>query len=93
MTDIEERIEHLEKRLTAIEERNRRVETHKAWELSGARKVSLILLTYFVMYLVFSSLGSEPAWKNAIIPTLGFFLSTLSIPYIRDFWERSRSNS
>ena len=91
----EETARHLatiEQRLNAIEERNRRVETHKAWETSVSRKISIVLLTYFVMYLVFWSLDSQPAWRNAIIPTLGFFLSTLSLPFLRNEWEKRHGN-
>ena len=75
-------------RLQAIETRNRRVEAQKAWETSLTRKLSILLLTYFVMCLVFLSLESVDAWKNAIVPSLGFFLSTLSLPIVRRRWEQ-----
>lgn len=35
----------LEKRLKTIEERNRRVETEKAWETSVTRRLSIAVLT------------------------------------------------
>jgi hypothetical protein len=81
-------LEELDRRITAIEQRNRRVEADKAWETSIYRKISLILLTYFVMCVVFWSLGSQPYWKNAIVPTLGFYLSTLSLSMIKSWYQR-----
>lgn len=86
--DDAQRLARIEARLAAIEERNRRVEIHKTWETSAARKLSVVLLTYLVMCLVLTVVGTRPAWTHAIVPTLGFFLSTLSLPLIRGIWER-----
>ncbi len=81
-------IEELKRRIRAIEERNQKVEAEKAWETSIYRKLSLTVLTYFVMCLVFWSLGSEPYWAKAIVPTLGFYLSTLSLSVIKAWCQR-----
>jgi len=83
-------LKELAERIAAIEERNRRVEAEKAWETSVFRKISILVLTYIVMCLVFWSLGSDPFWANAIVPTLGFFLSTLSLSIIGAWWWRNR---
>ncbi len=80
----------LDLRISAIEARNRRVELEKAWEISITRKVSIIALTYLVMILVFWSLENEKYLLNAIVPTFGFFLSTLSLPRVKAWWQRSR---
>lgn len=40
---------HLEKRITAIEVRNKRVELDKAWEISIVRRLSITMLTYVVV--------------------------------------------
>ena len=37
----------LERRIQAIEERNKRVEADKAWETSLTRRVSIAVITYF----------------------------------------------
>ncbi len=84
--NTEPAIQSLLRRIDAIEARNHRVEKAKAWETSLARKVSILVLTYAVMCLTFWSLGNHPFWANAIVPTLGFFLSTLSLPLIRNHW-------
>ena len=46
-------IKELEKRVSNIEERNKRVEGDKAWETSTLRKILIIILTYIfaVLYL------------------------------------------
>jgi hypothetical protein len=77
-------------RVSSIEERNRRVELEKAWELSLTRKVSILALTYLVMILVFWSLGNTEYALNAIVPTLGFFLSTISLPKAKVWWQKSK---
>jgi hypothetical protein len=79
-------------RIALIEARNRRVEVDKAWELSLTRKVSVLALTYFVMILVFWSLNNEKPALNALVPTLGFYLSTVSLPKVKSWWQRSKKN-
>lgn len=76
----------LEKRIIAIEARNKRVGSDKAWEASYTRMVLVALLTYLLMVLVMNSLEVENAWKGALIPSVGFLLSTLSLPYFKQFW-------
>ena len=78
----------LEKRVTKIENRNKKVEQDKAWETSYSRRILLIIFTYLTisLYMKFA-LNIEP-WLNAIIPTLGFFLSTLTLPIFKTLWEK-----
>ena len=77
-----------EKEIKKIQERNKRVELDKAWETSKTRKISIALLTYFVMVLVMYSLGMDSPFIGAIIPTLGFTLSTFSLDFIKEFWKK-----
>lgn len=76
----------LEQRLQAIEERNRRVETEKAWETSTTRKATVALLTYAVVVLAMVGLDIQRPFLNAVIPSLGFVLSTLTLPLVRQRW-------
>ena len=78
--NIEHRFWEIEKRLDAIEVRNARVENEKAWETSLCRKLSILVLTYAVMCLVFWSLVSTPVCYNALVPTFGCFFSKRSCP-------------
>jgi hypothetical protein len=87
-TDVAAQLAALRDRIRAIEARNERVAREKAWETSTTRKVSILLLTYFVMVCLFMALDSGDAFRNAIVPTMGFFLSTLSLPIIRKAWVR-----
>ncbi|MFZ2152544.1 MAG: hypothetical protein WAV41_00605 [Microgenomates group bacterium] len=76
----------LEKRIKLIENRNKRVEIDKAWETSLTRKVLLIIFTYFSIGLYMKAIGVDNPWLNAIIPSLGFLLSTLSLPFFKKIW-------
>lgn len=79
-------LEQLKHAIAEIQARNTRVELDKAWETSTIRKLIITGLTYFVMTLFMYSLGNDKPYLNAIIPTLGFVLSTLSMPVIKKWW-------
>ncbi len=79
-------VSNLESRISAIEKRNEEVELNKAWEGSWTRKLLVIAFTYISisMYLYFV-VGIDP-WINAIVPALGFLLSSLTLPYFKKWW-------
>lgn len=79
-------ITELEKRIKNIEERNKKVETNKAWETSFTRKVALIIITYIAVGITLLSMGNSQPWFNAFIPSLGFFISTLTLTFVKDIW-------
>lgn len=81
-------IEELEQRITRVEERNRRVELGKAWETSFTRKFFIALFTYLAIAIYMFAIGINNPWLNAIIPTVGFLLSTLTLSFVRQFWEK-----
>lgn len=78
----------MENRIKAIEERNLRVEADKAWETSWTRRILIAVLTYVVVVLFFSTAGLPKPFLNSIVPTVGFVLSTLSLPYFKKIWLR-----
>ena len=82
--------EEIEKRLTTIEKRNKRVELDKEWETSYLRRTLLILFTYLSIGLYMWAIGIENPWLNAVIPSLGFLLSTLTLPFFKDWWIKRR---
>ena len=88
MDNILTRINDIESKIDAIVERNRRVEAHKSWETSRTRLCAVTTVTYVTMVLVFTVLGSGHPIADALVPTTGFFLSTLSLPFVRRVWER-----
>lgn len=80
----------LEKRVSTIEKRNSRVELDKAWETSFARRGLLVLFTYLSVGLYMQAIGIASPWLNAIIPSLGFLLSTLTLPFFKNLWMSYR---
>jgi hypothetical protein len=83
-----ERLDKLSHEIEQIKLRNKRVEADKAWETSYTRKFSLVLITYLVISLFMSAMHINEPWKNAIIPSMGFFISTLSLTYIKILWKK-----
>ncbi len=75
-----------EHEILCIQERNAKVEADKAWEISFTRKFLLTFLTYIVLTLLLFSLGAKNPFQNAIIPAVGFFLSTLSLKFVKEWW-------
>lgn len=71
------------KEIENIKLRNQKVELDKAWETSIFRKISIILITYITMSLVMLYLKFDKPFLNALIPTLWYFLSTLSLSFMK----------
>lgn len=85
-------IEEIEKRLTAIENRNKQVELDKAWETSYFRRILLIISTYLSIALYMWVIGVDRPWLNAVIPSLAFLLSTLTLPFFKNWWIRKKKD-
>ena len=75
-----------EERLFEIEERNQRVEYDKAWEVSWTRRVIVAAITYVVVAAFLSRIHPEEMWLDALIPCIGYLLSTLSLPPLKKYW-------
>ena len=71
-------LESLQHEIEMLKTRNKRVEAEKAWENSWQRKISILVLTYILMSLIFFMLKNPHPFTNAIIPTLGYLISTLT---------------
>lgn len=81
-----ESFDEIRKEIDLIKERNKRVEQDKAWETSKTRVVSVVLMTYVITAVVFYFIGVKNYLLNALIPTVGFYLSTQSLPFIKTIW-------
>lgn len=79
-------LEKLELEINKIKLRNSKVEADKAWETSNARKFLVAFLTYIVISLFFLVSGNSEPFFSALVPTLGFLLSTLSVPVFKRYW-------
>jgi hypothetical protein len=78
----------LERRVKKIEERNKHVELDKAWETSWTRRVTIAVLTYIVIAIVFWMTGLGHPFLNALVPTTAFILSTLTVSALKKWWMR-----
>lgn len=79
-------LEEFKKEIESIKERNKRVEADKAWETSKTRVLSILVMTYIITAIVFYFIGVKNFMLSALIPTVGFFLSTQSLPFIKRAW-------
>jgi len=79
-------LENLQQEIASLKERNKRVEAEKAWETSWTRKLLILVLTYIVVVIFFRVANLGNPFVNAIVPTMGFFLSTLTFPVFKKAW-------
>ncbi len=78
----------LESRVAAIEKRNKNVEQDKAWETSWTRRIAITVLTYGVVASYLMVINNDQPFINALVPAVGFLLSTLVLKSIRDIWQK-----
>ncbi len=90
--DLLERVRALEAAMEELRDRNRRVEREKGWETSLTRKLLLSGLTYGITTLVFWKIAVPDPLANALIPTTGYIISTLSIPWAKRLWVARQAN-
>ena len=77
---------NIQEDINLIKERNRRVESDKAWETSWTRKIIIAILTYMTIVLFLFVAQLPKPFVNSIVPTAGFVLSTLSLPFFKKLW-------
>lgn len=83
--------ESIEHRLRAIEERNQRVENDKIRETSWARKLSIMALTYLVVVVYLKVVVHITPWINALVPVIGYTLSTLTLSLLKEQWLKHKT--
>lgn len=79
-------LEKIDNQLAAIRERNARVEADKAWELSWTRRLFITALTYLLAGLWMRLAAISSPWLSALVPALGYLLSTLSLGRLKNWW-------
>lgn len=87
---METNIAELEKRVKDIENRNKRVEGDKAWETSTLRKILIVVLTYIFAVLYLKIADTTNPFFGAVVPCVGFFLSTQTLNIIKKKWLNKR---
>ena len=83
-------LEQLERDMREIRERNERVEADKAWETSYLRRALVALFTYVAIATYLWAIKVPMPFLNAIVPTVGFLLSTLTLPFFKKAWIAGR---
>jgi polyferredoxin len=85
-----ESTQNLEKEIQNIKERNKRVESDKAWETSWTRRIFIAASTYILIsiFLVISKV--EKPFLSAIIPAVAYLVSTFSLGILKSWWLQKR---
>lgn len=84
-------LESLQNDIDALKARNAKVEAEKAWETSSLRIGAIVVITYFVAVLLMVSLETPRPFFAALMPTVGFFLSTQTLPVLQRWYLRRRA--
>ncbi len=86
---MEEKIKNLEKEIEIIKERNFRVETDKAWEVSWTRGLFIAISTYIIAGVWLVIIHDNLPWLKAFVPAIGYLLSVQSLPFVKKWWAKS----
>jgi hypothetical protein len=86
---MEERIQKIEKEIEIIKERNLKVEADKAWETSYFRILLISVATYVIAVKLLYFIGVQDYYLSALMPALGYFISTQSLPFIKKWWIKN----
>ena len=86
LREFSRRIHDLESEISIIKERNARVEGDKEWETSRTRILFIVVVTYLTTSVVFYLIEVQNFLLSALIPTIGYYLSTLSLPVLKRRW-------
>jgi hypothetical protein len=79
----------IEKEIEQIKTRNARDELDKKWETSWTRKLCICALTYIIVVIYSITIQQvSNVFLSSLVPVIGFTLSTLSLGFVRNIWER-----
>ncbi len=77
---------NLLKKIDRINERNRRVEADKSWETSKTRRFIITVSTYVTISIFLFYIKAPDPFIASIVPTVGYLLSTLTMPILKRMW-------
>ena len=80
---------NIEERIKKIEDRNKRVDLDKKWEISWTRRICIMIITYIVV-IIYSYVINKYTniFLSSLVPVIGFTLSTLSLKLVRKIWGK-----
>ena len=84
-------VEELRKRIERLEARNKRVESDKGWETSWTRRIAIMVLTYLTVAFYLHFVVHISPWINALVPVIGYFVSTLTVSLFKKQWVARRA--
>ena len=64
------------------------MEAHHDWDTSIVKGVIIMAGTYLILGFYMAGVDIDRPWINAIVPTVGFWLSTLSLDKIMPIYLR-----
>lgn len=76
----------IEQEIQNIKLRNQKVEIDKAWETSLSRRLFIAAVTYFTAVVWLLMINDTMPWLKAFVPALGYMLSTLTLPFVKNRW-------
>jgi len=77
----------IDKEIEDIKERNKKVEIDKAWEISWTRRLFITCATYIIAGIWLILINDANPLLKALVPSGGYLLSTLSLPFIKKVWR------
>ncbi len=83
---MQENLQNLQKEIEEIKVRNSKVEADKAWEVSFARRAFIAISTYIIASIWLILIEDTVPLLKAIVPPVGYLLSTLSLPFVKKWW-------
>jgi hypothetical protein len=85
------RLDQMQSEIHALQRRNFEKDRGKEFESSYTRVIFLMAVTYFTLlaYMALVIQSNHP-YLDAIVPTVGFNISTWSLPYVKEWWIQAR---
>lgn len=80
----------IEKEIEIIKARNNKVSQDKAWEVSLTRRLFIAISTYIVAGVWLLAIHDSFPLLKAFVPSIGYLLSTLSLPFVKNWWISKR---
>jgi hypothetical protein len=83
---------NLQQDIEQLKTRNIRVEKDKKWENSLFRKILILVFTYGGALVFLLIIEAHNPFLAAVVPSIGYWLSTLRLQWIRNKYEKFKKN-
>jgi len=85
-SNISERLKLVEKEIEALKQRNFEKDRGKEFESSYTRVIFIMVVTYWTLFGYMAIIKTNQPFLDAIVPTVGFNISTWSLPHVKVCW-------